>query len=307
MTRSASKAGDLRAVGAVPVVADALDRDAVLEAVGRARPDVVVHQLTALAGAGSLRRFDAEFAETNRLRTVGTDYLLEAAVAGGARRFVAQSYAGWPYARDGGPVKAEDDPLDPDPPKPMRQTLAAIRHLEDAVLGAGGLDGVVLRYGGFYGPGTSVAEDGSIVEMVRRRRFPIVGEGSGVWSFVHVDDAAAATALAVEGGAPGIYNVVDDEPAPVREWLPELAAAVGARPPRRVPTALGRLLAGEAGVMLMNEARGASNAKAKAELGWRLGHPTWRSGFREGLAAGVAGRPGVASAHDPAAHRRPTG
>ncbi|MDQ4090478.1 MAG: NAD(P)-dependent oxidoreductase [Actinomycetota bacterium] len=307
MTRSASKVDDLRSAGAVPVVADALDREAVLEAVAGARPDVVVHQLTALAGAGSLRRFDAEFAETNRLRTVGTDYLLEAAVAGGARRFVAQSYAGWPYARDGGPVKTEDDPLDPDPPKPMRQTLAAIRYLEDAVLGAGGLDGVVLRYGGFYGPGTSVAEDGSIMEMVRRRRFPIVGEGSGVWSFVHIDDAAAATALAVENGAPGIYNIADDEPAPVQEWLPVLAAAVGARPPRRVPAALGRLLAGEAGVLLMNEARGASNAKAKAELGWRLRYPTWRRGFAEGLAAGVAGRPEVASAHDAAAHRRSEG
>ena len=309
MTRSPSKAGDLRAAGAVPVVADALDRGAVVEAVTGAKPDVVVHQLTALAGAGSLRRFDARFTATNQLRTRGTDHLLEAAVAGGARRFVAQSYAGWPYAKEGGPAKTEDEPLDPSPPKHMRRTLAAIRHLEDAVLGAEALEGVILRYGGFYGPGTSVADDGSIVEMVRRRRVPVLGEGTGVWSFVHVDDAAAATVLAIERGEPGVYNIVDDEPAPVYEWLPALADAVGAPRPRRVPTAIGRLVAGGAGVSMMNDARGASNAKAKQQLGWRLEYPTWRAGFREGLResvpAEVPWRPEVASAHDPAAHRGP--
>ena len=307
MTRSPSKAGDLRAARAVPVVADALDRDAVLEAVTGARPDVVVHQLTALAGVASLRRFDDQFTATNLLRTKGTDHLLEAALAAGARRFVAQSYAGWPQGRQAGPLKTESDPLDPNQPKHMRESFAAIRHLEDAVVGAEGIEGIVLRYGGFYGPGTSVADDGSMVEMVRRRRVPILGDGTGVWSFVHVDDAAAATVLAIECGERGIYNIVDDEPAPVCEWLPALAASVGAKPPRRLPTAVGRLVGGEVAVVMMTELQGVSNAKAKRELGWRLRYPTWRAGFREGLAAEVAGRPEVASAHDPAAHRRSSG
>jgi nucleoside-diphosphate-sugar epimerase len=196
---------------------------------------------------------------------------------------VAQSYAGWPYARKGGPVKGEDDPLDPSPPKHMRQTLAAIRHLEDAVLNAPGLDGTVLRYGSFYGPGTAIASDGAIVELLRRRRFPVIGDGSGIWSFVHVDDAAAATVRAVELGGAGVYNIVDDDPASVREWLPELAAAVGAKPPLRLPTLVGRLAAGEVGVALMTQVRGASNAKAKEELGWQPRYPSWRSGFHSGL------------------------
>jgi 2-alkyl-3-oxoalkanoate reductase len=271
-SRSPDKAGRLRAHGAEPVVLDVLDRDAVREAVLAARPDAIVHQATALAGMSDLKHFDRAFAETNRLRTEGTDGLLAAATEAGVRRFVAQSYAGWPYARDGGPVKTEEDPLDPTPVPAMSETLAAMRHLEQAVVGAGGL---ALRYGGFYG-----SPDDAQLELVRKRRLPIVGDGGGVWSFVHLEDAAAATALALEGGEPGIYNVVDDEPAPVREWLPALAATIGAKPPRRAPRWLARLLAGEAGVALMTEIRGASNAKAKRELGWTLRYPSWRQGFR---------------------------
>ena len=292
MTRTAGKAVGLRAAGADPVVADALDRDDLVRAVVAARPEVVVHQLTALAGMTSFRRPDQGFALTNRLRTEGTDHLLEAARAAGARRFVAQSFAGWPFARVGGPVKTEDDPLDPDPPAQLRRTLDAIRHLESAVLGTEGLEGVVLRYGGFYGPGTSAGAGGYILDDLRRRRFPIVGAGSGVWSFVHIDDAATATVAAVERGAPGVYQIVDDDPAPVSEWLPALAAAAGARPPRRVPVWLARLLVGEHGVVLMNEVRGASNAKARRELGWRPAWPSWRQGFR----AGLGDRLGVGSA-----------
>jgi 2-alkyl-3-oxoalkanoate reductase len=283
MTRTAGKAAGLRAAGAEPAVAEALDRDAVLRAVLAARPEVVVHQLTALAGMTSFRRIDQEFALTNRLRTEGTDHLLAAARAAGAGRFVAQSFAGWPFARVGGPVKTEDDPLDPDPPARLRQTLDAIRHLESAVLGAEGIEGVVLRYGGFYGPGTSAGEGGSMLDDLRRRRLPLVGAGTGVWSFVHIDDAATATVAAIERGAPGIYQIVDDDPAPVSAWLPVLAAAVGARPPRRIPAWVARLAGGAHGVVLMTEARGAANAKARRELGWRPAWPSWRQGFGGGL------------------------
>jgi nucleoside-diphosphate-sugar epimerase len=283
LTRTAGKAAGLRAAGAEPVVADALDRDAVLQAVVAARPEVVVHELTALAQMTDFRKLDEGFVLTNRLRTEGTDHLLAAARAAGARRFVAQSFAGWPFARVGGPVKTEDDPLDPDPPAQLRRTLDAIRHLEAAVLGAEGIEGVVLRYGGFYGPGTSAGEGGFMLEDLRRRRFPLMGAGTGVWSFVHIDDAATATVAAVERGAPGIYQIVDDDPAPVAEWLPALAAAIGARPPRRVPAWVARLAGGAHGVVLMTEVRGASNAKARRELGWRPAWPSWRQGFREGL------------------------
>lgn len=291
-TRSPEKASTLRDAGAVPVVLDALDREAVRRAVLEAGPEVVVHQLTALSGGGSLRRFDEQFATTNLLRTRGTDHLLEAAVAAGARRFVAQGYAGWPYAREGGPVKREDAPFDPRPPRQMRRSLDAIRHLEGAVLNAPGVEGVVLRYGVLYGPGTTIAEDGDLADLVRRRRLPVVGSGSGVWSFVHVDDAASATALAMEPGAPtGVFNVVDDDPAAVCEWLPELAAAVGAEPPRNVPTVLGRLFTGEVGVSLMTQVRGAANARAKDELAWQPRFESWRTGFRNGLGLeAVAGR-----------------
>jgi len=279
-TRSQEKVESLRAAGAEPVVADGLDRESVLAAVNGARPEVVVHELTALPSRFDTRRFDRTFQMTNRLRREGTDNLLEAARAAGTRRFVVQSFAGWPYEPSGGPVKTEEDALDPEPPKAMRATLDAIRHLESAVLGADGLDGIVLRYGGFYGPGTGVAV---MLDDIRRRRFPIVGKGTGMWSFVHTDDAGRATLAAIERGAPGIYNIVDDEPAPVSEWLPYLAETIGARAPRRVPTFIGRLAAGEAGLYLMTRARGASNAKAKRELGWEPRFRSWRQGFREGL------------------------
>ncbi|HKI93293.1 MAG TPA: NAD(P)-dependent oxidoreductase [Gaiellaceae bacterium] len=282
-TRIAAKADLLHELGATPVVVDGLDAAAMREAVSSARPDVVVHQLTALAGVSDLRRFDDAFAATNLLRTRGTDILLEAALGAGASRFVAQSYTGWPNAREGGPVKDEADPLDQTPPASMRRTLAAIRHLEAAVTTADGLDGVVLRYGGLYGPGTSIAEDGEHAVLVRKRRFPIVGDGAGIWSFVHVDDAARATVAAIEGPAAGVFNVVDDKPAPVSEWLPILAEALGAAAPRRVPVWVGRLAAGEAVVSMMTSVRGSSNAKAKRELGWRPLWASWRDGFRRGL------------------------
>jgi nucleoside-diphosphate-sugar epimerase len=284
-TRTEAKTSGLRALGAEAVVLDVLDEAATGEAVSRARPEVVVHEATALAGFADLRKFDEEFAETNRLRTDGTANLLAAARAAGARRFVAQSYAGWQYAHEGGPVKTEDDPLDPHPVEAMSETLDAQRRLESMTLGADGIEGLVLRYGGFYGPGTSLAEGGAHLEAVRGRKFPVVGSGAGGWSFVHIDDAAAATVAAVERGRPGIYNVVDDDPTPVAEWLPALAAAVGAKPPRRVPVWLGRLLGGEPTVVLMTKARGASNAKAKRELGWTPAHSSWREGFRELVAS----------------------
>jgi nucleoside-diphosphate-sugar epimerase len=272
-----SRADALRALGAEPVVVDPLDADALREAVVRAEPDVVVHQLTALASLGMTRNFDKAFAVTNRLRTEGTDNLIAAARAAGARRLVWQSYAGWPYAPAGAPVKSEDDPLDPEPPADARQSLAAIRYLEHAVLESG-LEGVVLRYGGFYGPGTSLDEGGEHRELIRKRRFPIGGAGTGVWSFVHIDDAAAATVAAIEGSATGVFNVVDDDPAPTAEWLPVLAHQLGAPAPRRLPGWLVRLAAGPPAYSLMMRQRGASNAKARRELGWTPAH-SWRQGF----------------------------
>jgi 2-alkyl-3-oxoalkanoate reductase len=283
MTRSPGKTDALRAAGAYPVVVDGLDRDAVVAAVMGAEPEVVVHEMTAITDVANPRRIDAEFAPTNALRTEGTDHLLEAARAVGARRFVAQSFSGWPNIREGGPVKTEDDPLDPDPPAPMRRTLDAIRYLERAVVDAEGIEGIVLRYGGFYGAMADMPA--KFVETIRKRRMPVVGNGAGVWSFVHLDDAAAATVAAVERGAPGIYNIVDDEPAPVTDWLPCLAEALGAKPPRRVPAWLGRLAGGEAAISVMTQVRGSSNAKAKRELGWQPRHPSWREGFAESLGA----------------------
>jgi len=270
-SRSSENADLLRALGATPVVLDVLDPDATSQAVASAEPEAIVHEATALAGKTDFRHWDESFADTNRLRTDGTDSLLAAARKAGVTRVVAQSYAGWPYAREGGPVKSEDDPLDAHPLPEMRETLNAIEHLERSVQGAGG---IVLRYGGLYG-----APDDAQVELVRRRRFPIVGDGGGVWSFVHLDDAAAATVLAVEQGEPGVYNVVDSDPAPVREWLPALAEAIHAKPPFRVPRWLARVFAGQVGVVLMTEIRGASNAKARRDLGWTLRHPSWREGF----------------------------
>jgi len=283
ITRSERKAPSLRALGAEPVVVDALDREAVIQALMRAEPEVVIHQLTRLADMKSLKRFDREFALTNRLRTEGTDYLLEGARAAGVRRFIAQSYGNWNYARSGTGLKTEEDPFDPTPPAHQTETLRAIRYLEQAVTSAKDIEGVALRYGNFYGPGTGIALDGDIVAQVRKRRFPIVGDGAGVWSFSHVDDGAAAAIAAMDRGAPGIYNIADDEPAPVAAWLPELAKAVGAKPPRRVPVWVGRLAVGDVGVSMMTQIRGTSNAKAKRELQWTPRFPTYREGFRDGL------------------------
>jgi nucleoside-diphosphate-sugar epimerase len=249
-----------------------------------------VHQLTALSGKMSMR--DARHPErfsgaimTNRLRTEGTDHLLAAGRAVGARRFVAQSFGAFRFARTGGPVQTEADPLDPDPPGALRPVVEALLYLERAVTTIEWGEGLALRYGGFYGPGTgiSLAPDAEMAGPIRKRRFPIVGGGGGVWSYVHIEDAAAATAIAVERGQPGIYNVVDDDPAPVREMLPVLASALGAKPPRRIPRWLGRLLAGEMATLMMTEVRGASNEKAKRELGWQLRYPSWRQGFALGL------------------------
>jgi nucleoside-diphosphate-sugar epimerase len=278
MTRSESKRALLSELGADPVVADALDPDQVADAVGRAMPDVIVHQLTALSGVERYTERDA--APTNRLRIRGTEHLLSAGQAVGVRRFVAQGVATYgAYARTGGPVKTEADPLDSTPLPEMRSTLAALRHLEAAVLGAEWTEGIVLRYGAFYGPGTSLAHGEPQFELVRKRRFPLVGDGGGVWSFIHVADAAEATVAAVEHGTRGVYNVVDDEPASVAQWLPALAQMLGAKKPMRMPRFVARPLAGKAGVMMMTEMRGASNAKAKRELAWHPAHPSWRQGF----------------------------
>jgi nucleoside-diphosphate-sugar epimerase len=283
MVRSESSRAGAAQLGAVPVIADALDRAQVEAAVRQAAPEVVVDQLTAI-GHIDTRHFQRSFAATDRLRIEGTDNLLEAARATGVRRFVAQSNGAFTYARTGEPLKNEQDLLDHSPVGPMASMIAAVVHLEKAVLGAAWTEGIVLRYGAFYGPGTSMAPGSGQLELIRARKFPVVGDGGGVWSFVHVADAAEATVAAVENGGRGVYNIVDDDPAPVAEWLPELAAMLGAKNPIRVPRFIGRLAAGQAGVVLMTELRGASNAKAKRELGWELRYPSWRQGFKEELA-----------------------
>jgi nucleoside-diphosphate-sugar epimerase len=277
-TRTAAKAEELRRLGAEPLVVDGLDRNAVTKAVAETRPDAIVHQMTALAGTPDLRRFDRWFATSNELRTRGAEILLAAATDAGVARLVAQSYTGWTNPCTGGPVKTERDGLEPHPPRMQRESLAAIRYLEQAVPAAP-LEGIVLRYGNFYGPGASEP----LVELIRKRRFPVISGGAGVWSWIHLDDAAAATIAALERGAPGIYNITDDEPAAVSEWLPYLARVVGAKPPLRVPRWLARPMAGAVAVRWMTEARGSSNEKAKRELGWQPQWPSWRQGFREGL------------------------
>jgi 2-alkyl-3-oxoalkanoate reductase len=282
MTRSPEKVDSLNAAGVQPIVADGLDRTAVMEAVMKAEPEIVIHQMSGLTGIKSYKKFDKEFALTNRLRTEGTNYLLEATRAAGGRRLIAQSFGNWNYERTGTGPKGEEDPLDPKPPANQRRSIQAIRHLEQAVTGADGIEGVVLRYGNFYGPGTGFALDGDLVKLVRKRNLPIVGDGGGVWSFIHMDDAATATIAAI-ASAPGVYNIVDDEPAPVAEWLPDLARAIEAKSPRRVPVWLGRLAIGEVGVSMMTHIRGASNAKAKREIGWTPIYKSWRDGFRTGL------------------------
>jgi nucleoside-diphosphate-sugar epimerase len=290
MTRSASKQDGVRSMGARPVVADALNPDAVAQAVASAEPEVIVHELTALSGPMSIK--DARHPErfsgalmTNRLRTEATDHLLAAGRAVGSRRFVAQSFGAFRFARTGGPVLTEADPFDPDPPEGLRLVQEGILYLERAVTTIDWGEGVVLRYGGFYGPGTAISltPDAPMAGPIRKRRFPIVGDGGGVFSHIHIDDAAAATVAAVEHGQPGIYNIVDDEPAPVREWLPVLASALDAKPPRHIPRWLGRLAAGEAATVMMTDVRGASNEKAKRELGWQPRYASWREGFAQGL------------------------
>jgi nucleoside-diphosphate-sugar epimerase len=277
-TRNPDKLDELQGLGAEAVIMDGLDATAVGEAVTRAEPDAIVHQMTALAGAPDLRRFDRWFATTNELRTRGTDHLLSAARAAEVPRFVAQSYTGWTNPSTGGPVKSETDPLDPHPLKMQTESLAAIRYLEETVTAAP-LEGIALRYGNFYGPGASDA----LVELIRKRRFPLVGDGAGVWSWIHLDDAAAATVAALERGTRGLYNIVDDDPAPASAWLPYLAEAVGAKPPMSVPAWLARPMAGSVAVRWMTEARGSSNAKAERELDWRPAWSSWRDGFRQAL------------------------
>jgi 2-alkyl-3-oxoalkanoate reductase len=294
--RSSGNADPVRALGAEPIALDLLDARAVRKAVLETEPDAIVHQATALADVRFSRNLDRTFAQTNRLRTEGTDALLAAAKEADVSRFVAQSFASARYAREGGPVKTEEDPLDPTPVATTRETNAAMRYLDEAVTGAGG---IALRYGGFYG-----APNDGLLEPVRKRQFPIVGDGGGVTSFIHLADAAAATVLALEHDEPGIYNIVDDEPAPVREWLPVLADVLGAKPPRHFHRWLARLFAGEAAVMLGTESRGASNAKAKRELGWELRYPTWRRGFVTAYASttpadGRRSNPAASASHSP--------
>lgn len=278
--RSRASLEALRGTGAEPVHLDGLDPESVRAAVTTARPDVVIHQLTALKGLSNLKKFDQEFAETNRLRTETTDRLLEAALDVGAKRFIAQSFTGWTNPRDGSGPATEEEPLDPHPKPESRRSLAAIAYQERVVTEADGLTGIALRYGGFYGPGTGLGEGGDMLELIRGRKLPIVGSGQGMWSFVHIADAARATALAVEHGRAGVYNIVDDEPVAAAEWLPALAEAIGAKPPRRVPAWLARPLIGAHGVAMMTEMRGSSNAKAKRELGWAPTYPSVRVGFR---------------------------
>jgi 2-alkyl-3-oxoalkanoate reductase len=282
---SPRSAESVRMLGAKPVRLDLLEAGAVRRVVLEHEPEAIVHEATAFANVKFSRNMDKATALSSALRTKGTDALLTVAREAGVQRFVAQSGAGFSrYAREGGPVKTEDDPIDPTPPKHFEQGTAAIAYLEQAVTDFGG---IALRYGVFYG----AADDGTI-EPVRKRQFPIVGDGGGVWSWIHLDDAAAATVLSLEHDGPAIYNIVDDEPAPVREWLPVLAEALGAKPPRRFPTWLARLLAGDAVTVMSTEARGASNAKAKRELGWTPRHPTWRTGFKAAYAPiAVADRP----------------
>jgi len=280
-TRTAAKVEIIKRMGAEPAIADGLDAPGIRGVVIAAKPDVIVDQMTDLAAVTDLRHFDRAFATTNRLRTQGTDFLLAAAREAGVSRFIAQSFCGWTYGRGGEEIKTEVDALDPDPPQELRRTLEAIQYLEGAVTGSENPEGIVLRYGSFYGPDTGMLSR-AMIDQLRRRRVPLIGGGGGRWSFIHVDDAASATVAAVERGKPGnIYNIVDDDPAEVSEWLPALAAMVGARSPIRVPAWLGRLFAGEHLVSMMTEVRAGSNAKARQELGWRPAHPSWRQGFAE--------------------------
>lgn len=281
LTRTPAKADAIRHAGAEPVVADGLDGAAIRQAVVGAKPDVIIHEMTSL-GAIDMQKFDHAFAVSNRLRTEGLDHLITAARESGVRRLIAQSFCGWPYARTGDRVKSESDPLDPDPPRELRRSLDAIKYLERTVTSLSDIEGVVLRYGAFYGPRTGLF-DGPMLDELRRRRVPLIGDANGWWSFLHVDDAATAAAASIDRGAPGIYNITDDEPAPVREWLPALAAMIGAKAPWRVPRWLARIMAGEHIVTMMTENRAGSNAKAKRDLRWQPAYASWRQGFADVL------------------------
>jgi nucleoside-diphosphate-sugar epimerase len=283
MIRSETGAAAVRAQGAQVVLADGLNADAVKAAVAEARPEVVVHQMTALKGGIDFKKFDESFALTNRLRTEGTENLLAASHAAGVRRIVVQSYAGWNLQHGGSPTKTEDDPLDPNPAPASRKTMDGLRQLEATVTGDKAIEGLVLRYAGFYGPTAFLGKGGEIVELIRRRKVPLIGDGSAVWSFIHYDDAADATVRAVETGDPGIYQIADDDPASAAVWLPELARILGAKPPRHIPSWLAKLAVGELGVAAFTTARGADNSKAKDAFSWQPGYASWRQGFRHGL------------------------
>jgi len=282
-TRTRAKSDSIRSAGAQAEVVDALNKRSVMDAVERTKPDVMIHELTAIPAELNLKRFDEDFALTNLLRTEGTDHLLAAARRVGCRRFIAQSFAPLTYERNGSWVKNEEDALLSSAEPEVRKTLEAIFHLESAVLDETAMEGFALRYGWFYGPGTSLGRGGGQLEEIGKRRIPIVGKGTGHWSFVHIDDAASATLATVTASSPGVYNICDDEPAPVSTWLPYLANSIGAKPPRHIPRWLGQLAIGDYGGALMNEIRGASNQKAKSHLRWRLKWPSWRQGFRDGL------------------------
>ena len=284
LVRSSEKAKLVEDMGAEAVKANVFDKEELTKVIRKAEPEVIIHQLTALATfSGNFRNFDKEFKMTNRFRSEVTDTLLNIAKDIGTKRFIAQSFCGWPFARVGGPIKSEEDPLDPEPPSSFRRSLDAIKHLEKSVRESQKVEALALRYGFFYGPGTSISKDGSIAEAIRKRRIPLIGNGAGVWSFLHIGDAVQSTVAALTNGSPGIYNVVDDEPAPVSEWLPFLAESLEAKPPSKVPVWLAKILIGEAGVSMMTKIRGASNSKAKNELKWEPIYSSWRQGFTEGL------------------------
>jgi 2-alkyl-3-oxoalkanoate reductase len=289
LTRSPARAEMIKRAGALPIVADVFDAPSIRQAFISFQPEIVIHELTGLSGMSDLVHFDRSFAATNRLRTEGTDLLLLAARETGVSRFIAQSFCGWPYERSGGVIKSESEALDPDPPAEQRRSLEAIEHLERTVTSRAP-EGIVLRYGTLYGVDTGMLDPGA-VDLIRRRRVPLIGEGGGWWSFLHVEDAASAAVAAITRGASGeIYNVADDEPAQVKEWLPALAAILGAKPPLHVPAWVGRLLAGEHMVSMMTQVRAGSNDKAKRALGWRPAHPSWRAGFAEIVRQHVARR-----------------
>ena len=284
LVRNSQKSKDVEVVGAKAVIANALDKIELTESIKKTEPEVVIHQLTSLSNvSGNFKKFDEEFALTNRFRTEVTDTLISAARLVGTRRFIAQSFCGWPFAREGSPIKIEEDSLDSDPPTGFRKTLQAIKHLEKAVKSVTDFEALALRYGIFYGPGTGFSKDGPIAELLRKHKMPIVGNGNGVWSFIHINDAVSATVNAISQGKPGIYNIVDDEPVPVKSWLPYLAEILESKPPSKIPAWIAKLIIGNAGVSMMTQIRGGSNVKAKRELSWKPVYSSWRQGFKEGL------------------------